>query len=125
MVARTASMQLVLRLLPTLDDLQRAVAHLPTEAPASWSEGVEMVARNLQTLVESEGVASFEPTPGDTFDPAQHEAVYFQPSGDQPAGAVLSSVRPGYRTADRVLRAAQVIVAQAVTDTTDAPSAEN
>jgi molecular chaperone GrpE len=111
MVARSASNQIVARLLPILDDLQRAVEALPADS-GSWGEGVTMIQQNLRALVETEGVTSYEPAPGDTFDPAEHEAVYYQPTGEQPPGAVLSVVRPGYRSADRVLRPAQVVVAQ-------------
>ena len=64
-----------------------------------------------ETVQESSATAAQERAPGDTFDPAQHEAVHFQPSGDQAPGSVLSTFRPGYRTQDRVLRPAQVVVA--------------
>jgi molecular chaperone GrpE len=112
MLARGASTQVITRLLPVLDDLQRAVGALPEDAPASWSDGVRMIHQNLQALLEAEGVSIFEPTAGETFDPAEHEAIYYQPTDEQPPGAVLSVVRPGYRGADRVLRPAQVVVAK-------------
>jgi molecular chaperone GrpE len=112
MISRNASQQVVARLLPILDDLKRGVDSLPEEAPAAWGDGVKLIIQNLQALVAAEGVESFEPSPGDTFDPAQHEAVYYEPTADQPAGAVLSTVRPGYRGANRILRPAQVVVAR-------------
>ena len=114
-ISRMATGQVLARLLPVLDDLQRAVDAIPENAPASWGDGVRMVASNLQAIMQAEGVAIYEPEPGDTFDPVEHEAVYFQPTDEQPAGAVLSVVRPGYRTSDRVLRTAQVVVARGTT----------
>ena len=110
-LARNASNHVLVKLLSVMDDLQRAVEALPSDAPDSWGDGVKIVLQNMQSLVQSEGVTAFEPAPGDTFDPAQHEAVHFQPSGDQAPGSVLSTFRPGYRTQDRVLRPAQVVVA--------------
>jgi molecular chaperone GrpE len=110
--ARNASSQALVRLLTVLDDLRRALGSAPADAPASWTDGVKMVFQNLSAVVQAEGVTLVEPTPGDTFDPADQEAVYYQPTDEQPAGAVLSVVQPGYRNADRVLRPAQVVVAK-------------
>ncbi len=125
MVGRMASSQVLVRLLPVLDDLQRAVGAIPEDAPESWADGVKMVAVNLQSIMQAEGVTAYEPEPGDTFDPAEHEAVYFQPTDEQPAGAVLSVVRPGYRAADRVLRPPQVVVAQSTEDAGSAGKPES
>ena len=113
LLAQNATSQLILRLLPILDDFQLAVDHLPADAPASWSDGVRMILRKLQGIIDGEGVTAFSPEPGASFDPLQHEAVYFEPSDQHPAGAVISTMRPGYRNMDRVLRPAQVILAQA------------
>lgn len=110
-LVRNAANNVISRLLPVVDDLQRAVDNLPAEAPPSWSEGVKLVLQNLHALLSSEGVTVCDPAPGDEFDPAQHEAVYHQPTEAQPAGSVLTTVRRGYRTPDRVLRPAQVVVA--------------
>lgn len=112
-IGRNAASQVLLRIVPLVDDFQRASAALPADAPAAWREGVEMIIRRLQSVLESEGVTAFEPDAGSWFDPAQHEAVYYQPTADRPPGSVVSSVRRGYRTADRILRPAQVVVAQA------------
>ncbi len=112
-LARNASNQVISRLLPIVDDLERAVGALPEDAPESWGGGVKLVLQNMDALVSAEGVAKFEPAPGDAFDPAEHEAVHHQPTGDQPSGCVLSTFRSGYRSQDRVLRPAQVIVARA------------
>lgn len=119
--ARNASSQALVRLLTVLDDLRRALTSVPSDAPASWTDGIKMVFQNLSAVVQSEGVTLVEPAPGDTFDPVQHEAVYYQPTDEQPADAVLSVVQPGYRNADRVLRPAQVVVAKGP----DAPEAPN
>lgn len=119
-VGRMASSQVLVRLLPVLDDLQRAVGATPEDVPESWANGVKMIAVNLQSIMQAEGVTMYGPEPGDTFDPAEHEAVYFQPTDEQPAGAVLSVVRLGYRAGDRVLRPAQVVVAQGSEDAGEA-----
>lgn len=112
LIARSATGHVLARLFPLIDDLQRAVEALPEDAPASWAEGVSLILANMRTLVEAEGASAFEPAPGEVFDPAQHEAVYYEPTAAQPPGAVVSTVSVGYRTGERVLRAAQVVVAR-------------
>jgi molecular chaperone GrpE len=111
-LARSASNSVVGKLLPIADDLQRAVDALPDDAPESWSSGLHLVAQNMRSLLESEGVTRFEPAPGDPFDPAEQEAIASQPSAEHPSGAVLMTISAGYRGRDRVLRAAQVVVSQ-------------
>ncbi len=112
LLARNANNSILSRLLPVVDDLGRAIDPLPSGVPVSWGEGVKLVLQNVQALLQSEGVSGFEAAPGDTFDPAQHEAVYYQPSMEQPAGKVLTTIRRGYRTQERILRPAQVVVAR-------------
>ena len=110
---RNAANGVVARLLPVIDDLRRAVESMPLDG-GSWNEGVRMVLHNVEAVVQSVGVSAYEPAPGDTFDPAVHEAVAQAPTPDYTAGAVVACVRVGYRTADRILRAAQVVVAQSL-----------
>ena len=124
LLARNATNRLVTRLLPIVDDLQRAVDALPEEAPGYWGDGVRMILQNLHALVEAEGVSFYEPEPGETFDPSEHEAIYYQSTDEQVPGAVLSVTRPGYRSADRVLRPAQVVVAREPAGTAPAVESE-
>ena len=62
--ARNASGRVLVRLLPVVDDMRRAVASVPAEAPATWTDGVKMVLQNLASLLEAEGVTMVEPAPG-------------------------------------------------------------
>ena len=112
MVARLATAQVLTKLLTVLDDLHRALNALPNDAPGAYTGGVKLVIQNFEAIMESEGVSKYLPAPGDTFDPAQHEAIHYQPTDAQPAGAVLTVERAGYRTKDRILRPAQVVVAR-------------
>ncbi len=110
MLVRNASNSVLARLLPCVDDLERAVAKLPHDAPPGWSDGVRSVLLELHSFIKNEGVSRIDPAPGDLFDPHEHEAIHHQPSAEHPAGCALSTFRPGYRSPDRVLRPAQVIV---------------
>jgi len=73
--------------------------------------GVEMTHRLLlQTLFKYQ-IKPFDPT-GDKFDPNLHEALYQAPIPGKEPGTVIDCQKVGYRIKDRVLRAAQVGVAQ-------------
>lgn len=115
-LARSASRVVIAKLLPIVDDLRRAVDALPPDAPGEWAAGARLIRQNALALLESEGVTPYEPAPGDPFDPARQEAVASRPSAEHPAGAVLETVSPGYSGADRVLRAAQVVVSGGAPD---------
>lgn len=116
LIGQQAAGQVVMQLLPVLDDFQLAVDHLHPEAPESWSEGIQMIFRKLQMLLETEGVTAINPTLGTAFDPTEQEAIYYEPSSEYPEGVVTSILRPGYRNGSRVLRPAQVVLAQAEKD---------
>ena len=110
--AREATTGLLQRLLPVLDDFQRAIENAaPTELESGWGQGVQLVERNLRGVLASEGVERIE-ADGAEFDPRLHEALGTQPSSEAPEGHVLVVVRQGYRKGDRVLRPAQVIIAR-------------
>jgi molecular chaperone GrpE len=109
--AREATVAFIQRLLPILDDFERAMAHAaPEDLESQWGKGMLLVERNLRGLLASDDIVRME-AEGAEFDPRQHEAVAQQPSEDVPAGHVLHVVRAGYRRGDRVIRPAQVVVA--------------
>jgi molecular chaperone GrpE len=109
--AREANVAYILRLLPVLDDFERALASAaPEQLESSWGKGIELVERNLRGLLAADGVERIA-AEGAEFDPREHEGVGRQPSADVPEGHVLHIIRQGYRKGDRVIRPAQVIIA--------------
>ena len=107
LVAR-AHERLVKELLPVLDDLERALEAAEQHEEAKLEEGVKLVHRQLEQLLEREGLAPVE-TDG-KFDPHVHEALLTQPSASE-EGSVIEVLQKGYRLGDRVLRPARVVVA--------------
>ncbi len=103
-----AQAQLLRALLPPLDDMQRALAHLPP-GDDPLTAGLRMVQRHLEATLAAHGLVPV-PCLGAPFDPNQHEAVA-QEASDQPAGSVLRELRRGYLLHERLLRPAQVVVA--------------
>jgi molecular chaperone GrpE len=105
--ARLASAALIINLLPLVDDLDRALQNVDTHlAGLTWVDGIRLIYRKFQALLEMIGVQEIE-ADGQTFDPAQHEAVSQGPGEEN---KVVAVVQRGYRLGDRVIRPAMVIV---------------
>ncbi len=106
---RSASSALVLKLLPVMDDFERAIANIPADiAGSSWWSGTQLIAQKLRLLLESEGVRGIEAV-GQAFDPNLHEAVLYEEAEGQD-GTVIAELQRGYKMGDRVLRPSMVKV---------------
>jgi molecular chaperone GrpE len=100
--------------LPVNDDLQRTLeAARDTEIPASFLEGVTMVADKFASILTSNGVEAIDKT-GVPFDVNLHDALMRQPASDKktPSDTVLQILETGYKAGDKIIRHAKVIVSE-------------
>ena len=105
--SKFANRMLILKLLPILDDFDRAFGTLSLRlAGLSWVDGIRIIYRKLQAILETEGISEIKAL-GEKFDPACHEAV-MQAEGEE--GKVIEEVQKGYKLHDRVIRPALVVV---------------
>lgn len=120
-LAKYAVESLARDLLPTLDDLERALEHSGPVAGADGSlvAGVEMVRKGLLAVLERHGVVRITAL-GQAFDPSRHEAVSMMEAGDATPNTVVAEHRAGYVIGDRLLRPAMVVVAMAKATASDA-----
>lgn len=96
--------------LPTLDDLDRALAD---DSPDdTLRAGVVLIRENLRRRLEALGVTEIA-TAGELFDPTLHEAFGGIPHGELEPGAIVQEIQKGYLLDGRVLRPARVMVAVA------------
>jgi len=100
---------IVKKVLPVLDDLERALQNRPTDD--AWASGIELIARKLQNILDVEGVKRIEAA-GAEFDPRFHEAISHEHNEDFESGHVIEVVQNGYMLGERVIRPALVRVAQ-------------
>ena len=105
-----AGERVVAKLLPVLDDLERALDAAEHHEEAKVLEGVRMTKDALAGVLASEGVEVID-TEG-PFDPHVHEALLTQPADGVEPGQVSQVVQRGYRMGDVVLRPARVVVAE-------------
>lgn len=107
--------ELMHKLLPVVDNLGRALdAERSLEASESkefrhFLNGVELIAKQLNEVLESFGVAPIAAV-GERFDPHIHEAVVTEPSDEHEPDTVVEELVRGYRIGDRLLRPAMVKV---------------
>ena len=106
-----AAQDLLLELLPILDDFERALAADVPAGAERYREGVELIYRQLQDLLKKRGVTPIEAVGAD-FDPHVHQAVVQEVSPTHREGEVMSELRRGYRLGDRLLRPSMVKVAK-------------
>ena len=91
------------------DDLERAMQNRP--ADDAWANGIELITRKLQNILNSEGLKRIE-AEGMPFDPNFHEAISHEHNEDFESGQVIAVVQNGYMLGERVIRPALVRVAQ-------------
>jgi molecular chaperone GrpE len=119
---RLATASLVVKLLPVIDNFERALATEPrSEGEAALHEGVALIHRQLMEELKREGLTPLESV-GEPFDPRHHEAVATDPSSDLPPNTVVEELQRGYYFQDRLLRPAAVTVS--VEDGTAQPGGE-
>ncbi|MCC6569748.1 MAG: nucleotide exchange factor GrpE, partial [Anaerolineales bacterium] len=100
---------IVKKILPVLDDLERALNNRP--ADDAWANGIELIARKFQNILDVEGIKRIE-AQGAEFDPKFHEAISHEHNEDFESGQVIEVVQNGYMLGERVIRPALVRVAQ-------------
>jgi molecular chaperone GrpE len=100
---------LILRIIPVMDNFQLALKHLPKELEGNnWAAGIFHIERQLEQILGDEGVQKIQSV-GQVFDPHQHEAIEEVPS-ELPEHTIVEEVLAGYRLKDRVVRPSKVKV---------------
>jgi molecular chaperone GrpE len=100
-----ANTNLLLNILPVLDDFDRALAAIP-DSEHKWVEGLKLIDRKLHDTLQKLGVETIK-TLGEEFDPRFMEAVSCCPGKKD---TVLVEIEKGYKLYDKVIRPAKVIV---------------
>ena len=108
---RMATGNVLMKLLPILDDFHRAMDAIPDEQRNEWFEGVALIQRKLERFMQDEGVTEIDAL-GQAFDPNFHEAVGVDGDAGAESGTVTQVLQRGYKHGDRVLRPAMVRVAE-------------
>ncbi len=104
-ITKMANMDLILTLLPVIDNMDRALEHAPKEAD-KWVEGMEMNIKQLKKIFLESGVEEIEAL-NQPFNPELHEALAQGPGEKE---KVVEVFEKGYKMGNRVIRHAKVKV---------------
>ena len=110
---KTASQELMVALLPVLDDFERArnATAVTTDANAV-RESIEIIQSKLNKTLQQKGLTAMEAKGGD-FDAELHEAITQIPApSDDLKGKIVDEVEKGYYLGDKVIRHAKVVLGQ-------------
>ncbi len=83
-----------------------------SEDTRNWAKGFEMILGQFKEVLANHNITAFHSN-GECFDPHKHEAVEVEETTEHPDGTILKEFLKGYKSGDRVLRAARVKVAKA------------
>ena len=111
-----ANRNLVAKVLPVLDNLDRALTSSKEicerdESFRSFYLGVQMIDQQIHKILEAEGLSVLK-SEGLPFDPARHEAVLTVESRDHQPDTVINEVDKGFLFRDKILRPARVTVSK-------------
>lgn len=107
-ILETAESELITKLLPVIDNLERALESAGDET-SGLRDGVAMVLEMMLGLLERDGLEVIDPE-GEPFDPEHHEAMMVVETDECPEGTVVDVVQKGYRFSGALLRPAMVRV---------------
>lgn len=100
----------VSKMLPVLDNFERALEHIEGGEDDAVVQGFKMVYKQMTMTIEQMGVAEMG-TPGDVFDPNCHQAIQMvEPKEGEESGTIAGVVQKGYKMDDRVIRHCMVMV---------------
>ncbi len=102
-------------LVPVIDNLSRALEHLPKEMDdltKNIVEGIKMTKQELESVFKKYGLEAIKPAAGDDFDYNMHHAISQLQSDEHKEGSVINLMQVGYKIKDRLIRPASVVVAK-------------
>lgn len=108
---KTAGQDIMISLLPVLDDFDRALKELAKSEDKEMFKGVELIRTKFREILKSKGLEEVGVEQGDTFDADVHNAITQIPAPDKKLqGKVIDVIERGFKLGDRVIRHPKVVV---------------
>ncbi|MDU8886075.1 nucleotide exchange factor GrpE [Yeosuana sp. MJ-SS3] len=111
---KTASEDVMLSMLPVLDDFERALSHIDEDKEAEeLRKGVVLIYQKLLKTLEQKGLSAIKISQGDVFNADEHEAVTQIPAPSKDLkGKIIDVIEKGYKLGDKVIRFPKVVIGQ-------------
>lgn len=108
---KTASQDVMVSLLPVLDDFDRALKEIEKSEDNSMYTGVSLINNKLNETLRQKGLSSLETKAGDLFDADLHEAITQIPApSDDLKGKIIDVLEKGYALGDKIIRYPKVVI---------------
>lgn len=111
---KTASEDVMVSLLPVIDDFERALTHIEEDKEAEeLRKGVLLIYQKMLSTLEQKGLSQIKVEQGDTFDADQHEAVtQISAPSDDLKGKIIDVIEKGYALGEKIIRFPKVVIGQ-------------
>ncbi|MHA7943301.1 nucleotide exchange factor GrpE [Formosa sp. 3Alg 14/1] len=110
---KTANQDVMVALLPVLDDFDRAYGEISKTKEKDLLKGVELISNKLKNLLQNKGLEIVEVQAGDTFDADHHEAITQIPAPTPDLkGKIIDVIEKGYKLGEKVIRFPKVVIGQ-------------
>ena len=108
---KTAGQEVIVSLLPIMDDFDRALKEIAKTKEKELLKGVELINTKFRETLKSKGLEEVEVGEGDTFDAEIHDAVTQIPAPNKKLqGKVIDVIEKGFKLGDRIIRHPKVVV---------------
>jgi len=108
---KTASQELMMALIPMIDDMERASLEFIKSKDNGLVEGFSLIKNKFSEILKSQGLILIEVNKGDEFDAEIHEAITQIPSKDKSMkGKIIDITESGYKLGDKIIRYPKVVV---------------
>jgi molecular chaperone GrpE len=110
---KTANQEVLLAMLPVLDDFDRAMVEINKSEDELLTKGVELIHEKLKNTLVSKGLEQVEVMAGDVFDADFAEAITQIPApSDKLKGKIVDVLEKGYKLGDKIIRFPKVVLGQ-------------
>ncbi|MBB4801359.1 molecular chaperone GrpE [Flavobacterium nitrogenifigens] len=108
---KTANQEVLLAMLPVLDDFDRAAVEINKSDDENLKKGVELIHEKLKNTLVSKGLEQVEIQAGDAFNADIAEAITQIPApSDKLKGKIVDVIEKGYKLGDKIIRFPKVVV---------------
>ncbi|MGW9686984.1 nucleotide exchange factor GrpE [Flagellimonas sp. 2504JD1-5] len=108
---KTAGQEVIVSLLPVMDDFDRALKEISKSEDKEMFKGVELINNKLRETLKGKGLEQIKVKEGDVFDAEVHDAITQIPAPNKKLkGKIIDVVEKGFKLGERIIRHPKVVV---------------
>lgn len=108
---KTAGQEVIVSLLPVIDDFDRALKELSKSDEKELFKGIELISNKFRETLKNKGLQEMEVKQGDAFDAEVHDAITQIPAPSKKLkGKIIDVIEKGFKLGDKIIRHPKVVV---------------